>query len=87
MWQQVAPHCSIEVKLAETQDPWERVERINRAKILSTHVSCWTTATNPRVCGELYCSDDDVRGRGVTFYAPFAISDWTGSTSGKERQP
>jgi len=65
MWQQVAPHFSMEVKLAETQDPWERVQRINRAKILSTHVGCWTYGHESEGMWRLYCSDDDVRGRGV----------------------
>jgi hypothetical protein len=65
MWQQVAPHFTMEVKLIQTQDPWERVGRLNRAKILSTHVGCWTYGHESEFMWRLYCGDDGMRGRGV----------------------
>jgi hypothetical protein len=72
MWQQVAPHFAMEVKLSQTQDPWERVGRINRAKILSTHVSCWTYGHESEGMWRLYCEDGGVRGRGVALQTTLA---------------
>jgi hypothetical protein len=46
MWQQVAPHFSMELKFAQAQDPWERVERLNRAKIRDV-LDCRQTHRTP----------------------------------------